>query len=116
MSLIDADNYPVVTELYDSYTFCGLFRENSKIDCHPTKALALPATILTDYCYSYMFSDCSILNSVTCLATDISANQCTETWLSGVASSGTFYRSPDVTNGFWSGNYPSGWTIREYQP
>ena len=61
-----------------------------------------------------MFYGCTSLNSVTCLATDISATDCTKDWLSGVASSGTFTKAAGVD---WSGKtgfdgIPSGWTVQ----
>ena len=81
-----------------------------------TTAPVLPATTLVANCYKYMFYDCSSLNAVTCLATYISADDCTYDWLSGVASSGTL----TVPNGMednWTKNsssgYPTGWTIAE---
>jgi hypothetical protein len=55
-----------------------------------TTAPELPATTLATQCYEYMFYDCTSLNSITCLATNISANMCTYGWVSGVAATGTF--------------------------
>jgi hypothetical protein len=80
-----------------------------------TTAPALPATTLTNYCYSYMFYDCTRLRNVTCLATDISAYECTKNWLNNVASSGTFIKNPSMNN--WttgSSGIPSGWTVQDY--
>ena len=51
----------------------------------------LPAKTLVDFCYHQMFQDCTSLNSITCLATDISAYNCTALWVSGVDKAGTFY-------------------------
>lgn len=78
-----------------------------------TTAPELPAPTLVKYCYQFMFADCSNLNSVTCFATNMSANNCTYDWLRGVASSGTFTKAADAN---WSGIYaaggiPSGWTV-----
>ena len=76
-----------------------------------TTAPALPAPTLVEGCYYFMFSGCSSLNSVTCLATDISARDCTGDWLDGVATSGTFTKAPSMSD-WTSGNsgIPSGWT------
>ena len=83
-----------------------------------TAAPVLPATALTSYCYENMFKGCANLASVTCLATSIPAAQnCTTTWLSGVAASGTF-TTPSGTNwqvGSASG-IPSGWTRQNWVP
>jgi hypothetical protein len=59
-----------------------------------------------------MFSGCSNLNYVKCLATDISANNCTKNWVSGVAASGTFVKDINMS-GWTTGNngIPSDWTI-----
>ena len=70
----------------------------------------MPATVLADYCYRNMFYGCTNLNSVKCLATDISADGCTTGWLNGVASTGTF-TTPSTTNWSTGGSgIPSGWT------
>lgn len=60
-----------------------------------------------------MFKGCTKLNSVTCLATDISAEDCTADWLSGVAATGTFTQAAGMTD--WTINsasgIPEGWTV-----
>lgn len=77
-----------------------------------TKAPILPATTLVDFCYESMFYNCSSLNNITCLATDITASDCTNNWLDGVAATGTF-TAHDSSVG-WTANstsgIPSGWT------
>lgn len=47
-----------------------------------TNAPKLYATTLAEKCYSSMFNGCYNLSSVTCLATDISAQDCLKLWLS----------------------------------
>ncbi len=80
----------------------------------PQKQKRHTGTTLVNRCYNNMFNNmfhgCSNLNSVTCLATNISANQCTTNWLNGVAATGTFI-TPSST-GWNSGvnGKPSGWT------
>ena len=57
-----------------------------------------------------MFNGCNKLNYVKCLATDISAANCTASWLEGVATTGDFY-TPAATN--WTtdeSGIPTGWT------
>ena len=49
-----------------------------------TTAPELPATTLTKWCYEQMFYGCTNLNSIKCLATDISASNCTTDWVTGV--------------------------------
>ena len=74
----------------------------------------LPATTLVDSCYSSMFNGCTSLNYIKCLATDISAGFCTNTWVNGVASTGTFVKASSMTS--WSTSpygIPSGWTVQD---
>ena len=76
-----------------------------------TTAPELPSKSLESYCYWNMFSDCSKLNSITVYADDISASSCTNNWLYGVSSTGTFRNlgSATYTTDSPSG-IPSGWT------
>ena len=79
-----------------------------------TQAPALPATTLASYCYGYMFRGCTKLAHVKCLATDISAIDCVVSWLSGVASSGTFVKAAAMTS--WpsgASGIPEGWTVED---
>ena len=73
---------------------------------------SLPATTLTDSCYYRMFADCPSLNYIKCLATDISATDCTYKWVDGVASTGTFVKKSGVTWESGVNGIPSGWTIQ----
>lgn len=78
-----------------------------------TTAPELPATTLTDRCYTQMFYGCASLNYIKCLATDISAINCTSRWVSGVASTGTFVKAPSMTS--WTTGImgiPKGWTVQ----
>lgn len=78
-----------------------------------TVAPELPATTLTDWCYYEMFSRCSSLNYIKMLADDISASNCLQYWLSGVASAGTFVKAAGVTIPTGTSGIPSGWTVEE---
>ena len=101
--LTTAPALPATTLAIASYF--GMFRNCSNLMTAPE----LPAATLVDDCYNAMFNHCSHLNSITCAATDISATGCTEYWLDGVASLGTF-ATPSTTN--WSGGdsgIPDGW-------
>lgn len=72
----------------------------------------LPATTLVYRCYLNMFGYCYSLRFVKCLATDISASECTKNWVYEVPSTGTFVKSPSMT-GWTTGvnGVPSGWTV-----
>ena len=63
-----------------------------------TEAPELPATTLASYCYAGMFYGCTSLNYIRCLATDMSAADCTSSWVYNVALSGTFVRD---SNAYW---------------
>ena len=144
MSLINSNNYNTATTLTDSYTFTSLFEGNTKLRSHPTIPLLLPATNLSEgcyyymfygctslttapvlpaktladhcyYCYDYMFYGCSSLNYVKCLAEgDVDNFLFTDSWLEGVAPSGTFVKAPGASwNKVSSSCIPSGWTVVE---
>lgn len=77
-----------------------------------TQGPELPALTLTKWCYGYMFKGCSNLNYIKCLATDISAIDCTEDWVFPVSTTGTFVKHPSMNN--WTtgvSGIPSGWTV-----
>lgn len=73
----------------------------------------LPATNLKGNCYYQMFYGCTKLNYIKCLATDISAYNCTYNWVDGVAPTGTFVKAADMT-GWTTGSrgIPKGWTVQ----
>ena len=104
-SLINAPSLPATT--LANYCYQSMFNGCSSLQNAPE----LPATKLASSCYYRMFYNCSLINEVTVYADDISANNCTKDWLSGVSSTGTFYNygvaeyNIDSTSGV-----PSGWT------
>ena len=78
-----------------------------------TTAPALPAATLTQQCYQYMFNGCTKLNYIKCLATNISASDCTNNWVKNVASTGTFVKYSYMSS--WTTGVkgiPSGWTTQ----
>ena len=80
-----------------------------------TAAPALPATTLTYKCYMSMFSGCTHLIYVSCLAMDISADYCTNQWLSDVAATGTFVKASGMEH--WTtgdSGIPADWTVEDY--
>lgn len=92
----------------DTGCYNSMFRSCTSL----TTAPELPARTLSEYCCQYMFYGCSNLTSISCRATDISATNCTNQWVSGVANSGTFKKASSMQN--WTrGNdgIPSGWTV-----
>ena len=79
-----------------------------------TKAPVLKAKKLEQACYNSMFMNCSKLGSLTCLATDISANGCVDAMLSlagsQVEGDKILYVDPSMTTGAdWK--LGAGWTV-----
>ena len=103
-SLTSAPTLPATTlaELCYSYMFS---------DCTSlTTAPELPATTLESLCYQSIFSGCSKLNSITVYAKDISASYCTNYWLDGVSSTGTFNNMGFAPFSKGKSGIPNGWT------
>lgn len=77
-----------------------------------TAAPVLPAPTLVFTCYGVMFNGCTNLSSITCLATDISASNCTSNWVYGVSSVGTFTKASGMS-AWTTGNkgIPEYWTV-----
>lgn len=80
-----------------------------------SSAPVLPATTLVSGCYNSMFYNCSKLAYVKALFTTTPGTSYTSSWLSGVASSGTFVKSSSAS---WSvsgvSGIPTGWKITSY--
>ena len=103
-SLTTAPELPATTLASSCYQY--MFAGCSSL----TTAPELPATTLINGCYRYMFQSCTNLNYIKCLATDISASNCTNRWVANVAATGTFV-TPSSTN--WdtgTSGIPEGWT------
>ncbi len=60
-----------------------------------TNAPELYAETLVEGCYAGLFKDCEILQDIECYATDISASDCTASWVENVAETGLF-------KGYWN--------------
>lgn len=85
--------------------------------CPITEAPELPAQTLVQRCYMSMFFNCSSLNYIKMLATNISASNCLSNWVSGVAATGIFVKNINAT---WTttgaSGVPTGWTVIYYNP
>ena len=104
-SLTSAPELPAKELAHGCYA--GLFRECTAL----TSAPELPAKVLVEGCYQQMFSGCSSLKNVTSYANNIDASYCLESWLDGVAESGTFYNYGSASYPRSGDGIPSGWTI-----
>lgn len=117
-SLTNAPVLPATT-LVDEITvngsrtgcYAGMFQECTSL----VNAPELPTPILTRYCYNQMFYGCTSLNYVKCLATDISATNCTYAWMAGQqGTTGTFVKNPNMSS--WptgTSGIPTGWTVQD---
>ena len=105
-SLVTAPELPATTLGYKCYS--GMFYACTSLTIAPV----LPATKLTGGCYIDMFEGCNKLNYIKMLATDISASNCLDYWVSFVSSTGTFVKHPNMTSlPTGSSGIPSGWTV-----
>ena len=107
-NLTTAPELPATT--LAGYCYDGMFRDCTSL----TTAPELPATTLVDYCYQYMFYGCTSLNYIKCLATDISATNCTLDWVNGVTSTGTFVKNANMSS--WTtgvNGIPTNWTVQD---
>lgn len=135
MSLVYGDNYESATTLVSGGTFRQMFLQAGYLVS--VDGLALPATTLTEGCYSWMFggdlfenapelpasivpsgayslmfNGCQNLKYVKCLATDISATGAIDRWMPGGHPGGTFVKAASM-NDWPSGTsgIPEGWTV-----
>jgi len=139
MSLIDENNFQNLTAFKNPYSadwnFYSLFFGANIISCenlilpattltsccyanmfygckYLTTAPTLPAENLASNCYYQMFSGCSSLTYIKCLAKNISNAYATSNWVSGVASTGTFVKNPNLSSWTTGGDgIPEGWTV-----
>jgi hypothetical protein len=102
-SLVAAPELPATTLATECYM--GMFAGCTSL----TTAPVLPAATLAKSCYDNMFKGCTNLNYIKCLATDISAANCTYYWISGVSSTGTFVKHPNSTWTTGTSGIPYGW-------
>ena len=104
-SLTTAPELPATT--LAQYCYYRMFRGCTSL----TTAPELPATTLAQYCYYEMFRDCS-LNYIKCIATDISASNCTTSWVYGVqTTSGTFVKASGTSWPSGTSGIPYNWTV-----
>ena len=109
-SLAEAPKLPATTLANGCYV--NMFARCTSL----TSAPVLKAETLADNCYNGMFTGCSNLNSVTMLATNnITATDCLDSWVSGVANSGTFTKAAGMESlPTGISGIPSGWTVQDY--
>lgn len=110
-SLIYGDDYANYADVVTDYCYKGLFRNcEGLVDA---SEMVLSAPVLAEGCYQEMFNGCPNLSAITCLATDISASDCTSDWVNGVADNGTFTKASSMSS-WTSGDsgIPTDWTVQ----
>lgn len=107
-SLTTAPILPATTLVSNCYY--QMFRDCTSL----TTAPVLSATTLAQSCYNGMFRGCSKLNYIKCLATDISATDCTFQFTYGLQTTlGTFVKAAGVNWPTGNNGIPSRWTVVE---
>ena len=80
-----------------------------------TVAPDLKAETLVQGCYNYMFTSCTHLSYIVALFTTTPSNTYTNSWVEGVAATGTFLKKQDATwNVTGTNGVPPGWTAGYY--
>lgn len=106
-SLTTPPALPATTLIESCYE--SMFRGCTSLTTAPT----LSATTLGVKSYYYMFNGCSSLNYIKCLATDISASNCTSNWVNNVSSTGTFVKNKNTSWSSGTSGIPSEWTVQD---
>lgn len=107
LTVVAADMLPATTLANNCYN--SMFRDCKKLTTSPT----LETQTLVEGCYREMFRGCSALDDITCLATDISATNCTTNWTYGVHSTGVFTKRNGMSDWTTGANgIPVNWEIR----
>ena len=86
MSLINSTGFSGETTLTEPFAFGFLFGGGFCPDLISAENLVLPATVLTDSCYSGMFDDCTSLTSAPALPATTLANDCYSSMFNGCTS------------------------------
>ncbi len=116
-NLVDVSGIKLPAQNLSEDCYRELVRQCTKL----TTAPVLPARTLVKSCYQQMFSACSALTSVTCLATDITAPDCTNNWMGDVPNNQTvprtFYVASEEMKSTWSRSISgilSNWKVEVY--
>ena len=109
--LVDASHLVLPATTLSEGCYLSMFLHNLSL----TKSPTLPASTLVKDCYNGMFGECPNLRYIKCLATDISASNCTSNWVNGVDYTGTFVKNSIMTG--WTTGFngiPNGWVTEDY--
>ena len=108
--IVSAENLMLPATTLSQYCYSLMFYNCTKLE----KAPILPAQNLISYCYYRMFRDCEKLNYIVCLATDLGAIDCTKEWVYDVAANGTFLKNSLMNGwGFGESEIPDDWEVED---
>lgn len=112
-SLTTAPELPATT--LKQYCYARMFEGCTSL----SKSPILKATKYVASAYSYIFNNCTNISTITCLLENIDGLNTDTYWVQGVADSGVFYKSPNVTMEEIQSTgtliVPSGWEIKDYE-
>ena len=92
-----------------AYCYYYMFEE-----CAITDAPELRAPALVSNCYGNMFTGCTSLNYILCLAEDKSASGCLSNWVNNVAPTGTFVKEENTSWPTGASGIPTSWNVNDY--
>ena len=101
--LTSAPELPATTLVLSCYQ--GMFSGCTGL----TSAPELPATTLVGQCYFQMFFNCKKLSIIKVHFTNWGTQ--TNSWVSSVSSTGTFYKPRALPEEYGENNIPTGWTV-----
>lgn len=108
--IISAENLILPVKTLEYYVYRQMFYGCTNLIKGPQ---ILAETFAIESCLS-MFESCSNLNYIKCLATDITANNCTTNWVNNVSSTGTFVKAASMSG--WArgaAGIPNHWTVQD---
>ena len=89
----------------------SMFLGDSKLEY--SSPFELKIGTLVNGCYSHLFYQCRKINNVKLLATDVSATNCLQNWLYGVATGGTLTATAGLNLPTGVNGVPTSWTLIE---
>lgn len=89
----------------------SMFLGDAKLEY--SSSFELKIGTLVSSCYSHLFYNCRKINNVKLLATDVSATNCLQNWLYGVASTGTLTATAGLNLPVGVNGKPTNWTLVE---
>lgn len=111
-NVISAENLIFPENIYAPGSIGGDSRNAFENCAYLETAPTLPAKVLSGMTYYEMFSGCSNLNYIKCLAeTGIGENNNTGDWVIGVSSAGTFIKADNAVWTTGTSGIPDGWIV-----